>query len=230
MWRRVDNSLPLIQSSYSQAGATANQSFRMAPTIMAHNGQATELAIYNGFLEQAYVVAKRIATTNAFGVGITTFFFYAARVPVFLAGGIWVLDGSMSTGDAVNTFLQISAGVMFLSNVLQWISSLSEATGAAARVFATIERKPSIDTRSTEGIKDVPVGGEIVFENVRFAYPSRPEVDILKGLDLRIEKGQNVALVGPSGSGKSTVVQLLMRMYDPNGKLAMTRAKMLNAI
>jgi ATP-binding cassette subfamily B (MDR/TAP) protein 1 len=215
MWRRVDASLPLIQSSYSQAGATANQSFRLAPTVMAHNAQPIELSMYNRFLEEAYAVAKKIATTNALGVGVTTFFFYAARVPVFLAGGIWVLNGTMSVGDAVNTFLQISAGVMFLSNVLQWISSLSESTGAAARVFSTIERKPLVDTKSVDGVKDVQLGGEVVFEDVRFAYPSRPDVEILKGLNLRIEKGQNVAIVGPSGSGKSTVVQLLMRMYDP---------------
>ncbi|KAI9034248.1 P-loop containing nucleoside triphosphate hydrolase protein [Hyaloraphidium curvatum] len=215
MWRRVDASLPLIQSSYSKAGATATQSFKLIPTVMAHNGQPLELSAYGAFLDEAYRVAKKIAITNAIGVGITTFFFYAARVPVFLAGGIWVLDGTMNTGDAVNTFLQISAGVMFLSNVLQWISSLSESTGAAARVFSIIERRPSIDTTAEGGIRDVNLGGDVEFKDVRFAYPTRPEVEILRGLSMRIPRGQNVAIVGPSGSGKSTVVQLLMRMYDP---------------
>lgn len=50
---------------------------------------------------------------------------------------------------------------------------------------------------------------------VEFAYPTRPEVQVLKSLNLDIKKGQNIALVGPSGCGKSTVIQLLQRLYDP---------------
>ena len=55
----------------------------------------------------------------------------------------------------------------------------------------------------------------MVFENVAFRYPSRPDVEVLRGVNLAARAGQRVALVGPSGAGKSTVVSLLLRFYEP---------------
>jgi len=60
-----------------------------------------------------------------------------------------------------------------------------------------------------------PAQGRIAFEDVHFAYPSRPDAQALKGLTFSIAPGETVALVGPSGAGKSTVFQLLLRFYDP---------------
>jgi ATP-binding cassette subfamily B (MDR/TAP) protein 1 len=60
------------------------------------------------------------------------------------------------------------------------------------------------------------VQGSIEFRNVRFRYPSRPDVPVLRGLNMSIQAGQNVALVGPSGCGKSTIIALLERFYDPD--------------
>ncbi|NXK57579.1 MDR1 protein, partial [Sylvietta virens] len=59
------------------------------------------------------------------------------------------------------------------------------------------------------------IKGNLEFKNVYFSYPSRPDVEILKGLNLKINSGQTVALVGGSGCGKSTTVQLIQRFYDP---------------
>lgn len=57
--------------------------------------------------------------------------------------------------------------------------------------------------------------GNMTFREVKFNYPTRPDIPVLQGLNLDVKKGQTLALVGPSGCGKSTVVQLLERFYDP---------------
>ena len=72
-----------------------------------------------------------------------------------------------------------------------------------------------IDSSSQEGLKPKFVTGAISFEDVEFFYPTRPEAPVLSGLNLEIEAGKTVALVGQSGSGKSTIVSLIERFYDP---------------
>jgi ATP-binding cassette, subfamily B (MDR/TAP), member 1 len=80
--------------------------------------------------------------------------------------------------------------------------------------------RPTIDAEEPEGQTPQGVKGQVVFQDVHFRYPTRPEVRVLRGLDIRAEPGTYVALVGASGCGKSTVIQLLERFYDPlHGKV-----------
>jgi ATP-binding cassette subfamily B (MDR/TAP) protein 1 len=73
-----------------------------------------------------------------------------------------------------------------------------------------------IDSSSDKGMTPSSVTGDIVFRNIRFAYPARPEVDVFKYFSLKIEAGKTLALVGASGEGKSTAVGLMERFYDPD--------------
>ena len=95
------------------------------------------------------------------------------------------------------------------------IIAITRARGAAAKLFATIDRVPSIDSSSEEGLKPSKVVGEITFENIDFSYPSRPDVQVVKNLSITFPAGKTTALVGASGSGKSTVISLVERFYDP---------------
>jgi ATP-binding cassette subfamily B (MDR/TAP) protein 1 len=111
--------------------------------------------------------------------------------------------------------------VSFLSfNVIRafscLISAITHGRGAAAKLYATIERTPTIDSADPGGLKPEKVIGEITLEDVKFSYPSRPDVPILKGLSINFPAGKTAALVGASGSGKSTIISLIERFYDPS--------------
>jgi ABC-type multidrug transport system fused ATPase/permease subunit len=106
-------------------------------------------------------------------------------------------------------------GAMSLLQIPQQLSAVTMAMGAAYKIYATIERIPEIDCDREDGLKPDHVNGHIVFKNVHFKYPTRPDTTVLHKLDLDIKPGMTVAFCGPSGSGKSTCVQLLQRFYDP---------------
>ena len=107
-------------------------------------------------------------------------------------------------------------GAMNVGQASPYIEAFSMAKGSAALIFQIIDRKPNIDSFSETGSRPSGTQGRVELRNVKFNYPSRKEVDILKGLNLTIESGRTVALVGPSGCGKSTVIQLVQRLYDPD--------------
>ena len=94
---------------------------------------------------------------------------------------------------------------------------MSSAKGAASDILTLLDSRPLIDADSKEGIVPEPsaIHGRIRFEDVHFRYPTRPSVPVLRGLNISVEEGTYVALVGASGCGKSTVIQLIERFYDP---------------
>lgn len=94
-------------------------------------------------------------------------------------------------------------------------AAFASAQGAAYQIFKTIDRVPTIDSSNPGGAKPENVTGHIVVTDVDFHYPSRPDVPILKKMNIEVKPGQTVALVGHSGSGKSTIVGLVERFYDP---------------
>ncbi|UMM17390.1 hypothetical protein L5515_013964 [Caenorhabditis briggsae] len=97
------------------------------------------------------------------------------------------------------------------------LTSVSSCYSAAVPVFQIIDRTVILDGTSDKGLKLSKVKGKVKFENVWFKYPARQKVNVLKGISLHANPGENIALVGHSGSGKSTTAALLMHFYELNG-------------
>jgi len=111
--------------------------------------------------------------------------------------------------------MAILIGSISLSQLAPEMQAVNYASGAAAKLYETIDRIPGIDSSYHGGLKPKKVEGNITFENVKFNYPSRPNVAVVKDLSISFPAGKIAALVGASGSGKSTIVALIERFYDP---------------
>lgn len=148
-------------------------------------------------------------------------------VMVFVFGSIFFILWQMLfalkvdksiTAEDFGTFMMLSLFVAgSLGGLPEQIASIQRALGATDRVFEIIDGQvESIDLfKETEPVKHTK--GEIHLNNIFFNYPSRPDFNVLKGVDFKVEAGQTVALVGSSGSGKTTIASLIMRFYDPTG-------------
>jgi len=137
-----------------------------------------------------------------------------AYVSVTIIGGFLALSARLSIGN-IASFLNYSNQFAKPINEITAITSQIQAAFASAeRVFALLDEEPEIPVNIPETeLKDCQ--GRVSFQNVSFSY--RPEVPLIKNLNLDVEKGNMVAIVGPTGSGKTTLVNLLMRFYDING-------------
>ncbi|TIA94651.1 hypothetical protein E3P92_04141 [Wallemia ichthyophaga] len=126
-----------------------------------------------------------------------------------------LLRGETEVGDIVAAFMSILIGAFSLAMIAPELQAISKGQAAAAKIYETIERIPSIDSASKEGLKPESVEGNITFDHVNFVYPARPGVQVMKDFNANFHQGQMTALVGASGSGKSTSVNLVERFYDP---------------
>ncbi|KAL3612600.1 hypothetical protein D5086_003620 [Populus alba] len=112
---------------------------------------------------------------------------------------------------------QLSGGQKQRIEAGSMTNDLSKGGNAIRSVLAILDRKSEIDPNNSWGALDIKkkLKGQVEFNNVFFAYPTRPDQMIFKGLNLKIDAGKTMALVGPSGYGKSTVIGLIERFYDP---------------
>nr|CAD2127669.1 unnamed protein product [Meloidogyne enterolobii] len=160
-------------------------------------------------------VTKRKSFAYVIYLWVSELFQTIINVSVLWYGGHLVLSGQL-TKDLLVSFLlyqmQLADNIRQLGEV--W-TGLMQSVGASRKVFEYIDRKPEIYTSGD--CMPERLEGKIEFQGVHFAYPTRPDNEVLRGLSFSVEPGEVVALVGPSGSGKSSCIALLENFYSPNG-------------
>jgi ATP-binding cassette, subfamily B, multidrug efflux pump len=133
-------------------------------------------------------------------------------VAICVIGGVRVATGQMSLGD-VQAFIQYSRQfTMPIVQAASIVNVLQSAVASAERVFELLDEAEEIPDPVAPAVLAEPAAGRVAFEGVSFRY--EPDKPLIEDLDLVVEPGQTVAIVGPTGAGKTTLVNLLMRFYD----------------
>ena len=193
------------------AASRAVDSLLNYETVKYFNAEDVEAARYDSAMADYEVMAVRSRTSLSvvnIGQGVIIAF---GLMAVMAMAGADIQKGNLTVGDfvAVNTYL---LQLYLPLNFLGWVyRELRQALVDMERMFGLLDEEPSIADKPAA--KPIRIdGGEVVFDNVHFAYGDRP---ILKGVSFTVKPGKRVAIVGPSGSGKTTISRLLFRFYDP---------------
>lgn len=213
--RAVSRRSRAAQDTLADASAYAVEAIGATRTLQAFTGEHAARSRFAEAVEHAFVAARRSTLARAWLTAAVIFLVFASVVGILWAGAQDVLSGRM-TGGALGQFVLyavFAAGA--LSELSQVWGEVMQAAGAAGRIAELLEVEPQIRTPAQPVKLPVVQRGEIVFENVSFAYPSRTDTRVLTNVSFRVAPGERVALVGPSGAGKSTIFHLLLRFYDP---------------
>ncbi|XP_025895227.1 phosphatidylcholine translocator ABCB4-like isoform X2 [Nothoprocta perdicaria] len=203
------------QAAYAKAGAVAEEVLSSIRTVIAFGGQEKEIKRYHKNLEDAKRIGIRKSITANISMGVAFLLIYASYALAFWYGTTLIIADDYTIGNVLTVFFSVLIGAFSIGQTAPSIEAFANARGAAYAIFNIIDNEPQIDSYSEVGHKPDHIKGDLEFQNVCFNYPSRPDVKVLKGLNLKVNCGQTVALVGGSGCGKSTTVQLIQRFYDP---------------
>uniref|UniRef100_A0A8C3RZ90 ATP-binding cassette sub-family B member 5 n=1 Tax=Chelydra serpentina TaxID=8475 RepID=A0A8C3RZ90_CHESE len=204
-------------TAYAGAGAVAEEILTAIRTVVAFNGQKKALAKYDVNLENARKVGVKKSIVTNTSLGFAEFILFGAYALAFWYGTKLTVEEkeNYDIGRVLIVFFSVLLGAFSLGQGFPHLESIANARGAAYEVYKVINKHRLIDSSAKEGYRPDMLKGEIEFKNINFSYPSRPDVKILKGLNLKVQSGKTIALVGSSGCGKSTTIQLLQRFYDP---------------
>ncbi|MED6142738.1 ABC transporter B member 11 [Stylosanthes scabra] len=200
---------------YEEASQVANDAVGSIRTVASFCAEEKVMDLYREKCEGPIKTGIRRGIISGVGFGLSFFMMYCVYATSFYAGARLVDDGKATFSDVFRVFFALSMAAIGISQSSSLVPDSTKAKSAAASIFAILDGKSRIDPSDESGIT-YEAKGEIELHHVSFKYPTRPDIQIFRDLNLTIHSGKTVALVGESGSGKSTVIALLQRFYDPD--------------
>ncbi|KAF7819649.1 ABC transporter B family member 15-like [Senna tora] len=203
-----------IREEYNQAGTIAEQAISSIRTVYSFVGEGKTIAAFSDALQGSVKLGLKQGLAKGLAIGSNGIVFGIWSFMSYYGSRLVMYHGAQG-GTVFAVGASIAVGGLSLGAALSNMKYFSDASSAGERIMEVIKRVPKIDSENMEGEILESVSGEVEFDGIDFAYPSRPDSIILKDFCLKIPAGRTVALVGGSGSGKSTVISLLQRFYDP---------------
>ena len=215
--RRLQKMSRASQDRVADANMLATEVLGAVRTVQAHAREPHERNRFGAALDLAVATAKRRIGAQAIVTAVAIVLIFGAITLVLWSGAHDVAEGSMSAGTLGQFVLYALIGGGSVGALAEVWNELQRAAGGMGRISELLQQAPTIVGPDSPTPLPVPLRGEIVFDDVTFHYPMRPDLPALEHFNLRVRPGETVALVGPSGAGKSTVFTMLLRFHDPAG-------------
>ncbi|MBC7922269.1 MAG: ATP-binding cassette domain-containing protein [Ferruginibacter sp.] len=203
------------QDALANANVVVEETLQSINIVKAFTNERFEVGRYSSALQAVIDNALRAARFRGIFVSFIIFALFGGILGVLWFGAGLVAQGEMSIGELTRFVLFTGFIGGAVGGMGDLYAQIQRTIGASERIREILQEPSEVEVQGEP--QPIPrIAGDIAFHQVRFAYPSRPDVEVLKGVSLNVPAGRKIALVGYSGAGKSTIVQLLMRYHRPD--------------
>ncbi len=210
------------QKAVGEMVAVSEERLGAIRTVQAFNAvEPVETNRFKSKVEQIFKLAKTEAWASGLFYGGAGLSGNLTLLALLSYGGSLVAIGEITVGTLTSLMVYTFYIGSSMIGLTSFFGTIMKGLGASSRIFELLDSRPvSVVLGQGKALPIATPPRKLVFDNVKFAYPSRPQAQILRGVNLTIEPGTTTSIAGGSGSGKSTIANLLMRFYDPtSGKL-----------
>lgn len=216
------------QDQLADANVIVDETIQSISSVKSFTSELFEILRYRKSMGGVVKTALRVARYRAAFISFIIFMIFGGIVAVMWYGATLVQSGDMSVGDLLSFVLYTTFIGASIAGIGDLFGQVQKAVGASERILEIQNEDPEQDLSQPKS--EVDLHGDIQFSQVAFSYPTRQELPVLKGINLKIKAGEKIALVGHSGAGKSTIVQLLMRFYEVSAGAISIAGKNINEI
>ncbi len=220
--RRVRSLSRTSQDRLATVGTQVGESLRQIKIVQAFNHETEDERLFAERVESAFSVSVRRVAQRAWLVGAVMLLVFGAIAVMLWVGGQDVLSGNTSAGELAAFIFYAFIVAGSVGAISEVYADLQRAAGATERLVELLRAPNELPVEQPATVLSVDAPCRLEVQDVKFAYPLRPDMPVLQGLSFVLEPGEMVALVGTSGAGKSTLFDLLQRFYDPSsGSIAL---------
>ena len=204
------------QDQVAESNTIVQETLTGIISVKSFANEAWEVVRYLNSIKDIRSLAMRGAIwRGAFASFIILFIFGAITIVIF-KGAELMMEGGLASEHFFTFLLMTGLVAGSIGGIAAQFSALQRGLGAIESLMELMEEsREEVVTQYDQAYPVLQLRGDVSFEDVHFHYANRADVNVLTGVNLRIEPGKRVALVGPSGAGKSTIASLLQRFHDP---------------
>lgn len=204
------------QDALGNTNVIAEETLQAIQVVKTFTNEQYENNRYGIAINQVLNTALKAATARSFFISFIISVLFGGIVLVLWYGAYLIEQQEMTTGNLTSFVIYTAFIGGAVGGMGDLYSQLQRTIGASERLRNILQQKTEVPENEQVTINNAPkLKGEVLFKNINFNYPSRPDMPVIKNLNFEIKAGQKIALVGASGAGKSTIAQLIMQLYTP---------------
>ena len=204
------------QDQVAESNTIVQETLTGIISVKSFANEAWEVVRYLNSIKDIRSLAMRGAIWRGAFASFIILFIFGAITLVIFKGAELMMEGGLASEHFFTFLLMTGLVAGSIGGIAAQFSALQRGLGAIESLMELMEEsREEVVTRDDQAYPALQLRGDVSFEDVHFHYANRADVNVLTGVNLRIEPGKRVALVGPSGAGKSTIASLLQRFHDP---------------